>query len=98
MKSVKVTYTVKASFVAKNKENIGVFIKDLKRMNNNGIRYSIYLGEDGKTFTHLSLYTDEVAQQTFLEMDSFRDFQEQRDASGLEVEPTIEVLNLVAAY
>ena len=98
MKSVKVTYTVKTSFVAKNKENIGIFINDLKKMNNNGIRYSIYLAKDGKTFTHLSLYKDEIAQQTFLEMDSFKSFQEQRDASGLEVEPSIEVLNLVAAW
>lgn len=98
MKSVKVTYTVKASFVAKNMENIQTFINDLQKMNNDGIRYSIYLAEDGKTFTHLSLYKDEVAQQTFLEMESFKAFQEQRDASGLEAEPSIEVLNLVAAY
>ncbi|TCC98608.1 hypothetical protein FBD94_01515 [Pedobacter hiemivivus] len=98
MKSVKVTYTVKASFVAKNKENISIFINDLQKMNNDGIRYSIYLGEDGKTFTHLSLYKDEIAQQTFLEMDSFKAFQEQRDASGLEVEPNIELMNLVASY
>jgi hypothetical protein len=98
MKSVKVTYTVKASFVAKNKENIGAFINDLQKLNNEGIRYSIYLGEDGKTFTHLSLYKDEIAQQIFLEMDSFKAFQEQRDASGLEVEPNIELMNLVASY
>lgn len=98
MKSVKVTYTVKASFVAKNIENIQVFINDLQKMNNDGIRYSIYLAEDGKTFTHLSLYKDEVAQQVFLDMASFKSFQEQRDASELEVEPGIEVLNLVAAY
>ncbi|MNL44632.1 hypothetical protein D3C87_1672210 [compost metagenome] len=60
------------------------------------MRYSIYLGEDGKTFTHISLYNNETAQENFLEMESFKAFQQQRDESGLEAEPSIEVLNFVA--
>ena len=96
MKSVKVTYTVKSSFVAQNKANINVFISELKEQGNTDVRYSIYLGEDGKTFTHISLYNNETAQENFLEMESFKAFQQQRDESGLEAEPSIEVLNFVA--
>lgn len=96
MKSVKVTYTVKPAFVAQNKANINVFINELREQGNTDVRYSIYLGEDGKTFTHISLYNNEVAQENFLEMESFKAFQQQRDESGLEAEPSIEVLNFVA--
>lgn len=96
MKSVKVTYTVKPAFVAQNKANINVFINELKEQANTDVRYSIYLGEDGKTFTHISLYNNEAAQENFLEMESFKAFQQQRDESGLEAEPSIEVLNFVA--
>lgn len=98
MKSVKVSYTVKPSFVAQNKQNINAFIEELKQLGRLDIRYSIYLGEDGKTFTHLSLYQNVEAQNIFLELESFKFFQKERDESGLEMEPNIEVLNLVAAY
>ena len=96
MKSVKVTYTVKPSFVEQNKANINVFINELKESGNTDVRYSIYLGEDGRTFTHISLYSSETAQEQFLDMPSFKAFQQQRDESGLEAEPSIEVLNFVA--
>lgn len=96
MKSVKVTYTVKPSFVEQNKTNINVFINELKDSGNADVRYSIYLGEDGRTFTHISLYSSEAAQEQFLDMESFKAFQQQRDESGLETEPSIEVLNFVA--
>ncbi|SMC51269.1 hypothetical protein [Pedobacter africanus] len=96
MKSVKVTYTVKSSFVEQNKANINVFINELKESGNADVRYSIYLGEDGRTFTHISLYSTETAQEQFLDMESFKAFQQQRDESGLEAEPSIEVLNFVA--
>nr|WP_121271206.1 hypothetical protein [Pedobacter schmidteae] len=98
MKSVKVSYTVKPSFVAQNQQNINAFMEELKQLGRLDIRYSIYLGEDGKTFTHLSLYQNVEAQNTFLELESFKFFQKERDESGLEMEPNIEVLNLLAAY
>lgn len=96
MTSVKVTYTVKPSFVEQNKANINVFINELKESGNADVRYSIYLGEDGRTFTHISLYRTETAQEEFLDMESFKAFQRQRDESGLEAEPSIEVLNFIA--
>jgi len=53
MKIVKVTYTVKAEFAKKNQENVNEFITDLRNIKDSGIRYSSYLAEDGKTFTHI---------------------------------------------
>ncbi len=53
---VKVTYTVSPDFVIKNQENINRFLKDFKKMDSNKFRYTIYLGEDKKTFTHISMY------------------------------------------
>lgn len=97
MISVKVTYTVKSSFAAENQENIRAFMKDLRALNSKDIRYTVYLDNDGKTFTHLSIHKDEVIQAKLLNMPSFKAFQEKRDASGLEVEPQIVVTQLVAA-
>lgn len=90
MKVVKVTYTVKPGFVPKNQENIEAFLKDLKKGSNAGIRYAVYLGDDGKTFHHVAAYTSDDAQKLLLELPSFRSFQQQRDESGLEVAPAID--------
>lgn len=97
MKIVKVTYTVQSSFVQQNKENIRAFINEVANITNSGIRYHIYLGNDGKTFNHFAVYDSEQAQKTLLELPSFKLFQQKRDASGLEKEPTIEALDFVAA-
>jgi hypothetical protein len=97
MKIIKVTYTVKQSFVARNQKNINVFINALQKLNLPGIRYTVYLGGDGNTFTHVAQYDNDVVQKTLLELDAFVSFQKQRDDSGLEVAPAIEVMNLVAA-
>ena len=93
--SVKVTYTVKPGFALKNQENINLFMNDVRRINNPGVRYNIYLGGDGKTFTHISLYKDEASQKAFLGLESFKYFQQQRDESGLEAAPKIETMKLV---
>jgi hypothetical protein len=96
MISVKVTYTVKPEFVQKNKENINVFMADFKKLDNNEFRYTVYLSGDGKTFVHLSHYNNESIQKQLLDVPSFKVFQQQRDESGLEGVPNIEILQLVA--
>ena len=93
---VKVTYTVKAEFVQENQENIKIFMNDFKNLNSNEFRYNAYLCNDGKTFVHLSHYQNEMIQSTLLEVPSFKSFQEQRDASGLEGSPEIVVMEPVA--
>lgn len=94
---VKVTYTVKPEFIQKNQENINSFMTDFKKMNSNEFRYTVFLGDDGKTFIHLSMYQNEAIQKRLLDVPLFKSFQQQRDESGLEVEPAIEVMKFVAS-
>jgi hypothetical protein len=94
---VKVTYTVKAEFTATNQKNISAFVSDLQKRNNPDLRYEVFLKPDGKTFMHVAAYSNEKTQREFLEMESFKLFQQKRDESGLEVEPVIEQLNHIAS-
>ena len=94
---VKVNYTVKQEFAAQNQENIQLFLKDLQQMNHPDFRYNVYQGSDGKTFTHFSHFKHEAIQQIVLNVPSFKYFQQQRDNSGLEVQPQIEVMDLVGS-
>ncbi|UII31940.1 hypothetical protein LVD17_26995 [Fulvivirga ulvae] len=96
MITVKVTYTVKAEFVNKNQENINRFMVDFKKMNTRDFRYMSYICGDGKTFVHISHYKNEEIQKQLLQVPSFLSFQKQRDDSGLEGSPEIEVMKLVA--
>ena len=92
MITVKVTYTIKPSFVKQNLENIRRFMNDFKQLE--GFQYAVYTSADGNTFTHISHHKDEVIQKGVLALPSFLAFQQQRDASGLIGEPQIEVLQL----
>jgi hypothetical protein len=92
----KVTYRVKSEFVEKNQENINLFMKDFEKLDNKLFRYTAYLSTDGKTFVHLSHYQNEEIQKQLLSVESFKSFQLQRDASGLEALPQIEMMNVVA--
>jgi hypothetical protein len=97
MKIIRVTYTVKAAFAQQNLENVSKFIADLKLINDPAIRYTAYVGADGKTFNHFAVYQNEEAQKTLFALESFQSFQKQRDESGLEVAPNIEELKLASA-
>lgn len=94
---VKVTYTVKPDFVIKNKEKINEFKKDFKKINSNEFRYIAYVGEDGKTFIHISMYKNEAIQKQLLAVKSFKLFQQQRNECGLEVWQKVEMMELVRA-
>jgi hypothetical protein len=94
---VKVTYTVKSEFVQKNEENIRAFMKDFRKLNSAGFRYSAYVCDDKKTFVHLSMYKNEEIQKQVLAIDSFTSFQQQRDERGLEGPHKVETMKLVAS-
>jgi len=94
---VKVTYTVNPEFVQKNLENINIFMGDFRKQSNNEFRYNAYLSNDGKTFVHLSHYQNETIQKKLLDIPSFKSFQEQRDASGLEGSPEIVIMKSVVS-
>lgn len=97
MKIVKVTYTVKAEFAQKNKENVEAFIRDVAKIKSPVIRYVAYVGEDGKTFTHIASYETEEAPKALFALESFQSFQKHRDDSGLEAAPRVETITLAAA-
>ncbi len=94
---VKVTYTLKFDFVIKNQENIDAFIKDFKKIGSNDFRYIAYVGEDGKTFTHISMYQNAAIQKQLLAVGSFKSFQKQRNDSGLEMAEKVEIMQLIGA-
>ena len=97
MITVKVTYTVKPGFAAQNKQNIGVFLNDFKKLDTKQFSYNVYTTGDGKTFVHLSVYKSKEAQTELLDVESFKLFQQKRDESGLVGEPGIEVLEWVGS-
>ncbi|GAB3221255.1 hypothetical protein [Spirosoma arcticum] len=94
---VKVTYTLKPDFVLKNQENITLFLNDFKKIDSTDFRYIAYIGEDGKTFTHISMYQHEEIQKQLLAVASFKAFQKERNESGLEADEKIEMITLAGA-
>jgi two-component SAPR family response regulator len=96
MITVKVTYGVKKEFVAKNKENIGVFMNAFKAMNSIDFTYNVYTLDDETTFVHISSYANEHIQKQVMATPEFVEFQRQRDESGLIRAHNLEVLHSVA--
>ncbi|QHS61134.1 hypothetical protein [Chitinophaga agri] len=88
---VKVTYTVKNSFIEQNKQHIRTFLQDFRELGRD-FRYTVY--SQGGTFTHLSHFKNADIQAAILAVPSFKAFQAARDASGLTGAHHLEVLNL----
>ncbi len=97
MKAVKVQYTVKEEYAETNKKNINQVMSDLRKLNNPGVKYSSYVLNDGKTFVHLGIYSDETAMSVATDLDSFKKFQMALKESQPEVPPKADDLNLVAS-
>lgn len=97
MKIVKVTYTTKAEYADQNQANIKTVMTDLRAINNPGINYNSCLGPDSKTFTHTAFFNNDEDEKVLLGLPSFKTFQEQLRASGLESPPKQEILTLVGS-
>lgn len=97
MKVVKVTYTTKIDFCEQNQNNIKNVMTDLQSLNHQGINYNACLSTDNKTFIHTAFFKSDEDQKILNELPSFKYFQEQLKASGLELPPKQEILNLVAS-
>ena len=95
MKIVKVTYTTKAEYAEQNKKNIQQMMQDLQNLDHAGINYNTCVSADDKTFIHTAFFKAEDDQKILNELPSFRSFQEQLKASGLETPPKQELLTLV---
>ena len=97
MISVKVTYTVNATFLAQNKQNINSFLVDFKKMSFCNFLYNVFLLDDGLTFLHIAMYEHEQDQQQILTVPSFVKFQQERDQSDLINQPKIEEMNFIGS-
>ena len=97
MRVVKVTYTTKVEYAGQNQVNIKNVMADLQKQNNEGISYNACLSADGKTFIHIAFFKSDEDQKILNELPSFKHFQEQLKASGLEIPPKQELLNLVGS-
>jgi len=97
MISVKVTYTVKPNFVAQNKANIKIFLDDFKKLNPSDFKYEVFLCDDGITFLHLCSYKNEDIQNYILNVPSFKNFQKERDESGLNNSHKFEMLEHIGS-
>ena len=97
MKIVKVTYTTKLDFSEQNQNNIKNVMTDLRGLNHQGINYNACISNDNKTFIHTVFFKSDEDQKILNELPSFKYFQEQLKASGLEVPPKQELLNLVGS-
>jgi hypothetical protein len=97
MKIVRVHYITTPEFAPINQANIAGIVKELKELNHPGIKYGCWLLPDGKTFMHFDQFENEECHQVLMELESFKKFDAQLWASGLEVEPQLELLSLVAS-
>jgi hypothetical protein len=97
MKIVRVQYTTTQEYVEINKENIRQVLNELRKINHPGIKYSTYLMPDGKTFMHFDQFVNEEAHQFLQELESFKKFAIELEASNPEVEPVLELPSLVAS-
>ena len=95
MKIVKVTYTTNSEYANQNQINIQKVMSDLHNDIYKGINYNCCLESNGKSFIHTAFFQTDDDQKLLNELDSFKSFQEQLRASGLEVAPKQELLTLV---
>jgi quinol monooxygenase YgiN len=95
MKSVKVQYTVKSDYADTNKKNVAKVMADLRELAEPGIKYSTFVLDDGKTFVHIGMYSDQEALDVVNNLPSFQSFREQLKASRPEAPPKGDNLTLV---
>lgn len=95
MKTVRVQYKVKPEFAETNKANIANVMSDLRTLNDDGIKYSTFIFDDGQTFMHLAMFRDEDGQKKLNELESFKKFGSELKSSGPVEPPKPEILTLV---
>lgn len=97
MKAVRVQYTTTEAFAPVNQANIAGIVQELQQLNHPGIKYGCWLLPDGKTFMHFDQFDSDDAHTLLTSLASFKKFDEELWASGLEAEPVLEWITLVAS-
>jgi hypothetical protein len=95
MKVVKVQYIVSEEFAKRNSENIKAVMTNLKESGSRNIRYSAFIADDKKSFTHLAVFKSEADEKILLNLEAFQKFQSELKASKPEMPPKVEYQELV---
>jgi len=96
MKIVRVQYTTRPEFAARNSENIAAVAAEVRALALPGTQYTCYLLPDGKTFMHLDHFENEEAHERLTALASFKKFAAELEASSLEQDPVLLLPQLVA--
>lgn len=97
MRVNRVQYTTTAAFAPVNQANIAAIMAEIKQLNLPGIKCGCWLLPDGKTFMHFDQFEDDSAHDVLLSLASFKKFDEELWASGLEAGPVMVNPTLVAS-
>ena len=90
-------YTTTESYAGTNKKNIGELVEALKKINHPGIKYSVYIMEDGKTFMHLDHFAGEAEHEFLQQLPEFKKFAAELWDSRMEVKPKLDLLSVVGS-
>lgn len=97
MKTVRVQYTVQASFADANAANIEKVMTALKADPVEGVAYMAFRGADGQTFTHVLIAASDEAQAKLTGLEAFKAFQAALKDSDPVSPPKPDTLTLVGA-
>lgn len=97
MEIIRVEYIVRPEYVEQNKANIQQVMADLKAMNVDGFKYISQLAEDGVTFMHYSMRSDELAASPLNGLASFDKFRAELKQSEPVQPPKATKFSLVDA-
>lgn len=94
MKTVKVEYRVRRDYAETNKVNIKAVMEELRGLGDVGVKYRVFVKEDGRSFIHLATTRDEESEAVIPNLDTFKKFREQLSA-GAESKPVQESITLI---
>jgi hypothetical protein len=71
---------------------------ELRTLGRTDIKYSVFVEDDGKTFNHWALFASEEAHKVFVNLESFRTFQQASRRDGFRETPPMSTnLTLVGS-
>ena len=96
MRQVMVRYKVKPDRVAENEELVRAVYDELGRVEPEGLRYATFRLEDGVSFVHLAIQTED-GPTPLAKLDAFQRFQANiRDRC--DEPPAATAVNLIGSY
>ena len=96
MRQVMVRYKVKPDRVAENEELVRAVYDELGRVEPEGLRYATFRLEDGVSFVHLAIQTED-GPTLLAELDAFQRFQAHIRDRRVEP-PAVTDVSLIGSY